>query len=365
MTNNGDRRSAHTGTLRRAGYSAALGLLLFSAGYGVYESGVMGYLYSAISGKTVTIPSAAPYSRADMEAARKAYAKDAKASPPGMPVGADGYYLPPAEDDIPKGPYGDAIRRGMKIFTDTGAMVKDHVGNSLACANCHLDSGRRENAAPMWAAYASYPAFRSKTGTISTLEDRIMGCFTYSMNAQASSSGKPPPAGSDVYRDLMTYMAWMADGLPAGNKPRGALYPKVPKPKDDYDVGRGLAVYQQNCALCHGPDGQGTREENGKMRFPPLWGPESYNWGAGMARIDTAAGFIWANMPLGKPYSLTEQEAWDVAAFINSHERPKDTRQTGTVAEALEKYHEGEQSYYGKVVGGKLLGVGTDAKSGP
>src|SRR3546814_7019837 len=59
--------------------------------------------------------------------------------------------------------------------------------------------------------------------------------------------------------------------------------------------------------------------------------------------------FIWANMPLGKPYSLTEQEAWDVAAFINSHERPKDTRQTGTVAEALEKYHEGEQSYYGKV----------------
>lgn len=142
MTNNGDRRSAHTGTLRRAGYAAALGLLLFSAGYGVYESGVMGYLYSAISGKTVTIPSAAPYSRADMEAARKAYAKDAKASPPGMPVGADGYYLPPAEDDIPKGPYGDAIRRGMKIFTDTGAMVKDHVGNSLACANCHLDSGQ-------------------------------------------------------------------------------------------------------------------------------------------------------------------------------------------------------------------------------
>src|SRR3546814_17140016 len=68
--------------------------------------------------------------------------------------------------------------------------------------------------------------------------------------------------------------------------------------------------------------------------------------------------FIWANMPLGKPYSLTEQEAWDVAAFINSHERPKDTRQTGTVAEALEKYHEGEQSYYGKVLGGKLLGVG-------
>ncbi len=61
--------------------------------------------------------------------------------------------------------------------------------------------------------------------------------------------------------------------------------------------------------------------------FPPLWGSNSFNWGAGMHRVNTAAGFIKANMPLGKPNSLSDQEAWDVAAYINSFPRPADPRQ--------------------------------------
>jgi len=352
------------GLLRRASYAAVLGAIFFAVGYGVYESGAIGTLYSKVSGQAVEKPTDVPYSRKDMEAARKAYAKDASASPPQMPVGADGYYIPPPESEIPDGPYGDAVKRGRAIFMDTGLYAKDHVGNSMACVNCHIDAGRRENSAPMWAAYLAYPAYRAKTGSISTLEDRIQGCFMYSMNAPASPSGNAPPAGDDIYRDLMTYMSWLANGVPAGTKLHGSLYPKVPKPERDYDVRRGLVVFQQNCALCHGTDGQGTRDETGKVKFPPLWGPESYNWGAGMARINTAAGFIKANMPFAKPYSLTDQEAWDVAAFINSHERPKDPRQEGTVAEATEKYHAGEISYYGKVVDGQLLGVGTDVHAG-
>src|SRR5690606_3931464 len=128
----------------------------------------------------------------------------------GTPVGPDGYYVPPSEDSIPDGPNGDSVRRGRAMFMETSTRVSDHVGNSLACVNCHLDAGRRENSAPMWGAYVRYPMYRGKTKAISTLEDRIMGCFTYSMNAQASPSGEPPPAGSDVYRDLMTYFYWMS-----------------------------------------------------------------------------------------------------------------------------------------------------------
>lgn len=361
---NQDSNGKPAGSLpARLAKATIFGLGLFAAGYGIYKTGVFGDLYAMIGGQVTQAVTAPPYSRAEMYADRKAYAKDPTgAAPPRMPVGADGYYIPPAEADLPKGPYGDAVKRGRDIFTQTGVMVKANVGNAMACVNCHIDAGRREHSAPMWGAYGAYPAYRSKTGSISTLEDRIQGCFTYSMNAQDSPSGHAPEAGSDVYRDLITYMAWLADGAPAGEKLPGALYPKVPKPKDGYDLTRGKAVYKQNCALCHGDKGQGTRNAQDGVTFPPLWGPLSYNWGAGMARIDTAAGFVKANMPMGKPYSLTDQQAWDVAAYLNSHERPKDPRQTGTVAEAARDFHAGEESYYGKELNGWLLGTGVSVR---
>lgn len=349
---------------KRAALAVLLGGSMFAAGYALLHTGVVEQLYSALGGKTPGAQAAPIYSRAQMEEDRKKLQNDPRSDRPRTPVDAQGFYIPPSEASIPKNAYGDAVRRGRAIFTETGLRVKDHVGNALACANCHLDAGRRHDSAPMWGAYGAYPAFRAKTGAISTLEDRIMGCFTYSMNAQGSSSGSPPAAGSDVYRDLMTYMAWMANGAPAGEKLPGALYPKLPKPALAYDPKRGATVYQQNCALCHGSQGQGRTEADGTVRFPPLWGAQSYNWGAGMARIDTAAGFIKANMPLGKPNSLSDQDAWDVAAYINSRERPKDPRQTGTVAQAAEKDHAGEQSYYGKMLEGRLIGVGTGASGG-
>jgi thiosulfate dehydrogenase len=344
---------------RRLAWGAALGVLLFGAGYIIDNSGLLSFSFTSQKAGTTQIGNTV-YTREAMASDRNAHSKDRSAPAPGTPVGADGYYLPPSESSIPEGPYGDAVRRGRDMFMETSTRVSDHVGNTLACVNCHLDAGRRENSAPMWGAYGLYPAYRGKTKSISTLEDRIMGCFTYSMNAQASPSGQPPPAGSDVYRDLMTYFSWMSDGAPTGEKMPGSGFPKVKKPEEGYDVMRGQKVYAMNCALCHGSNGQGQKDVESGVVFPPLWGPDSYNWGAGMARIDTAAGFIKANMPLGKPFSLTDQEAWDVAAYINSHERPKDPRQTGTLEEARLEFHKGEESFYGKEVDGRIIGGGVD-----
>lgn len=342
---------------RRLAWSAALGIVLFGVGYAINESGLLSLSVTVPKSGTAQLGHTA-YTREAMASDRSAHGKDRSAPTAGMPVGADGYYLPPPDGSIPEGPYGDAVRRGRDIFMETSTRVSDHVGNTLACVNCHLDAGRREHSAPMWGAYGLYPAYRSKTQSISTLEDRIMGCFTYSMNAQASPSGKPPAAGSDVYRDLMTYFYWMSDGAPTGEKLPGAGFPKLEKPEQGYDLIRGENVFMQNCALCHGADGQGQRDPESGVVFPALWGAESYNWGAGMARIDTAAGFIKANMPLGKPFSLTDQEAWDVAAYLDSHERPKDPRQTGTVEEARVEFHKDEESFYGKQVRGKIIGAG-------
>jgi thiosulfate dehydrogenase len=345
-------------TARRLAAGAAGGLTLFAFGALLQEVGALDRL-QAVLGVAPHAPAAAndAQARLAMLDARAASKKDPKAPVAAVPTGHDGYFVPPSENEMPKGPLGDVIKRGRDIFVDTGKFAPQYVGNSMRCAQCHLDAGRRENAAPMWAAYVQYPKFRAKNNKVNTLEERIQGCFNYSMNAQASPAGKAPPPGDEIYKSLETYMYWLANGAPTGEEMRGGGYIKVKKTKDGYDWRRGAKVYEQSCALCHGASGEGRKDESGKLRFPPLWGAESYNWGAGMHSISTAAGFIKANMPLGKPYSLSDQEAWDVAAFINSHERPKDPRQTGTIEEAAAKFHDGA-NYYGKVIDGKLLGVG-------
>jgi thiosulfate dehydrogenase len=285
------------------------------------------------------------------------------AVPPGpkptIAAAADGDFQPPPVSAIPDGPEGASIRRGLEIFLHTGSSsAKQYVGSGLTCSNCHLDGGRAANASPMWAAWVSYPAYRAKNDKINTMEDRLRGCFTYSMNAQDSAARQPPPHGSDIYRDLEMYFAWLASGAPTGAKMKGRGYLKLSAPAQGHDPTRGAKVFADNCAACHGADGQGMRNADGTYTYPPLWGPHSFNWGAGMGQVANAAGFIKANMPLGQGYSLTDQQAWDVAAYVDSHERPPDPRQKGTTIAATKAAHHRSGDYYGQTIGGDLLGDG-------
>ncbi|MBI3545149.1 MAG: c-type cytochrome [Gammaproteobacteria bacterium] len=245
------------------------------------------------------------------------------------------------------------VRLGKEIFVNTHAQAAKYVGNGLNCSNCHLDSGRHAHSAPLWAAYVSYPAYRKKTQRVDTYEERIQGCFRYSMN------GVAPPSGSRELTALVSYSYWLASGAPVGVKLAGAGYPELPKPTNAPDINRGAKVYAENCVLCHGANGEGTKAE-GRYAFPPLWGADSFNWGAGMHRINTAAGFIKGNMPLAKPNSLSDQDAWDVAAFVVSHERPADPRFTTSLAVTKKKYHD-EMCYYGEQVNGHAVGASLQA----
>jgi len=260
-------------------------------------------------------------------------------------------FAPPPEAELPNDDFGKMVRLGERIFMQTGTYARAYVGNQLNCVNCHLDAGRQADSAPLWAAFVHYPAYRKKTGEVDTLASRLQGCFQYSMN------GKAPPADSEVITALQTYAFWLAKGAPVGTPMPGSGYPKLKKPPQAPDYARGEQVYAQNCALCHGADGQGQRVGDTQV-FPPLWGPQSFNWGAGMHQLGNASAFIHANMPLGRGGSLTEQQAWDVAAFMNSHERPQDPRFTGSVAETRKKYHDSDDSLYGTTVNGHLLGSG-------
>lgn len=247
-------------------------------------------------------------------------------------------YLPPDEDTIPDGPLGDMVRHGRNIFTNTGTHAEKYAGNGLNCSNCHLDAGRLANSAPLWAAWVKYPAYRGKNKMVNTMEQRIQGCFIYSMN------GSAPPADSKELKALMSYSYWLAKGTPTGVDLPGRGYPKLEKPQKQPDYNRGKQLYAENCALCHNENGRGTRSNTG-YAFPPLWGDDSYNWGAGMHRINTAAAFIRANMPLAKGGSLSNQQAWDVAYYINSHERPQDPRFKGDSKATKQAYHQHQCRY--------------------
>ncbi|MEK8090368.1 c-type cytochrome [Thermithiobacillus plumbiphilus] len=251
---------------------------------------------------------------------------------------AEKYFQPPRE--IPNDEFGKVVRQGELIFTNTPTYAKGYSGNALSCVNCHIDKGRLANSAPLWAAYVAYPAYRSKNKHVNTIQERMQGCFRFSMN------GTPPAADSPEMTALVTYAYWMAQGAPTGEKKMaGRGYPVLKKPAS-VNRERGAKIFASSCAVCHGADGQG-QSVNGTTVFPPLWGPQSFNWGAGMHRVNTAAGFIKANMPLGQGNTLSDQDAWDVAAYVMDQPRPQDPRFKGDTAATDKEYHD-HFCYYGE-----------------
>ena len=224
------------------------------------------------------------------------------------------------------------IRRGYDLFTNTQQLRGENVFNDMNCSSCHLGEGRQPFSSPVWAAAVVLPNYRPKNDHVNNLEERIAGCFAYSMN------GTPPEYGSDDMLALSAYHQWLARGVPM--YPDQPLYGRgfpAPERPEELSYANGEALYMEQCAICHSEDGSGYYQ-NGEYVFPAPWGDGSYNWGAGISRIFTAAGFIKNNMPLGQPLSLSDQEAWDIAYYMVSQERPQDPRYTGDVAETLERF---------------------------
>ena len=258
-------------------------------------------------------------------------------------------FTPPPDSAIPKTPFGDEVRRGENIFREPATYASAFVGNQLRCSNCHLSAGRLAGASPMWGAYVVYPAYRSKNGHVNSFEERLQGCFRFSMN------GKAPKLGDPTLVSLESYAFFLAHGAPTGVDLPGRGFPKLPKSPVAADYQRGAQVYAENCASCHGRDGLG-QSSGGRIVFPALWGAQSFNWGAGMGSIKNAAEFIRANMPLGLGGSLSVQQAWDVATYMDSQVRPQDPRFTSDVAATRKKFHNNASSMYGMTVNGGVLG---------
>jgi len=224
--------------------------------------------------------------------------------------------------------FGKLVKYGFALTIDTanqiGPTVADPAkrlsGNNLTCQSCHLQAGTQPYAMPLTGVWGQFPQYRGREGEIGTLEERVNGCMERSMNGHAL------PLDGREMKAYLAYMKWLSTGIPDGAKLVGAGTRNVKEPGRAADLGHGAQVFEQNCAMCHGKDGQGQRTATGPgYQFPPLWGPDSYNNGAGMSRILTAAAFVRHNMPLGTTFNapvLSDADAYDVAGYINSRARP-------------------------------------------
>lgn len=223
----------------------------------------------------------------------------------------------PAPQTMPDGPLGDAVRQGLSIINATKAALPDNVGNGLSCASCHLNGGTVAYAAPLVGVWGVYPEYFARSGRVEGFADRVNDCFRRSMN------GKPIDVDGAPMRALMAYVAWLSTGVPVGASVEGRGFRAMPAPARAPDAGRGATLYEQRCAACHGKDGGGLPlPGGGGYAMPPLWGPQSFNDGAGMSHVATAAAFIQAKMPLGRGGSLSDQDAWDIAALVTGAPRP-------------------------------------------
>ncbi|MCC6874813.1 MAG: c-type cytochrome [Sandaracinaceae bacterium] len=221
----------------------------------------------------------------------------------------------PDRSTIPEGPLGDAIRRGEQLVTRTAEELPDHVGNDLHCTSCHLQGGTVAGAAPWVGITGVFPEHRSRSGRVVTIDRRINDCFERSMNGTALDPQ------SEEMAAIVAYMTWLSRDVPIGREVEGRGFRRAERPPTpDREAGR--ALYAERCAACHGEDGEGRRNPDGGYLFPALWGERSFNVGAGMARLHTAASFVRWNMPLGQGGTLTEQQAYDVADYFIHQDRP-------------------------------------------
>jgi thiosulfate dehydrogenase len=220
------------------------------------------------------------------------------------------------EDEIPDGPLGTVIEYGEDLVMETQTFAKPYVGNGLNCRSCHLGGGTMPNAMPYVGVPSLFPRHKPRSGKVITIQERINGCFRRSLN------GKPLELNSPEMTAIVAYMSWLSQGVPAGMEVEGRGTARLAPPASPPNAERGQKLFIEKCAHCHGEEGQGMKGSEGAYVFPPLWGEQSFNIAAGMARLNTAAAFIKHNMPFGQEESLTDQEAYDIASFVTTQPRP-------------------------------------------
>lgn len=231
----------------------------------------------------------------------------------------------PDTSEFENHPNGAQLRYGRNLIAHTskylgpnGAVAQ--ISNGMNCQNCHLYAGTKPYGNNFGSVASLYPRFRERSGTKESIEKRVNDCLQRSLN------GQPLDSLSKEMRSIVAYLTWVGSNVPKGTKAPGSGLWKISILNRAADSIRGKHVYEESCRICHGNQGEGLMRFNKKEYvFPPLWGDYSFNTAAGLYRISNLANYVYANMPMGASYKqpqLTEEQAWDVAAYIVSKQRP-------------------------------------------
>ncbi|MBK7309398.1 MAG: c-type cytochrome [Sphingobacteriaceae bacterium] len=199
-----------------------------------------------------------------------------------------------------------------KIFNST---------NGMNCQNCHLDAGTKVFGNNYSAVASTYPKYRARSGGMENIYKRVNDCFERSLNGTALDTS------SKEMQAIVNYIHWLGKDVPKNKKPEGSGFKDLAFLDRAADPDKGKNVYETKCQSCHQANGEGIMNgDRTAFTYPPLWGNKSYNDGAGLYRLSNFAKYVKYNMPLGASHSatqITDEEAWDVAAFVNSQKRPK------------------------------------------
>jgi len=233
---------------------------------------------------------------------------------------------PLVDASLDTSPLSEEIRRGFRIFTNTPREAPRLAPGGMSCSHCHMNGGQREKSLPLVGVTGMFPEYNRRAGRLFSLGDRITECFLRSENTTGGTLNPaelPTPTSSEVLA-VSAYLTWLSRGSEVGRNPwwrgQNAIATATLIPVDKLDPRQGEAIYGDRCVTCHGTDGQGV--EIGDKKAGPLWGPGSWNDGAGAARVYTLAGMIRYSMPYLDPGNMTDQDAQQLAAFINSKPRP-------------------------------------------
>jgi thiosulfate dehydrogenase len=234
---------------------------------------------------------------------------------------SSGFEVPRLADLLAR-PNAAQLIRGVRLLLETKALLPKNVGNALNCSCCHLEAGTVPLASPFTGVLASFPGYSPRAGRIITIEERINGCFLRSMN------GRPLPVDSPDMRAMVAYFTWLKPEARSPGNGAGRGVGKIGMSLRP-DIQNGKKVYLAQCTACHGKEGEGLPDARSRYVYPPLWGKNAFNLGAGLARTYTAAAFTKNNMPIGVRENfplaqggLSDQEAVDVADYFSHQPRP-------------------------------------------
>jgi thiosulfate dehydrogenase len=253
------------------------------------------------------------------------FEKNNKKNQPPVVAKTDSVWIAPDTSSIPHSPEGDLIRYGRLLISNTSDFFGPngkiaHNANGMNCQNCHLDAGTKPWGNNYGGVASTYPKFRDRRGSIENVFQRVDDCFRRSLNGEGLDSN------SHEMQAIVAYMKWLGQNVIKGKKPNGSGI-QISFLDRAADTTKGKIVYEQKCTKCHGINGEGMLKPGAlTYLYPPLWGKNSYNTGAGLYRLSRFAGYVKDNMPLGSNYKLTQltdEEAWDVAAYVNAKPRPE------------------------------------------